>query len=291
MMRLYAQDISNGLENVPVLIENNVSEGAFPKFKYSPENVQGPGCDVDPSEVTLPGCSCHSLSCPLRGCPCTCYGQAYTSEGLLSEQQQDPATGCSHPVFECNVLCMCSDSCQSRLVQHGVRMRLGVFRTKSRGWGVQALEAVPRGRFVCEYAGEVLGFSEALRRQLAQTPAHMNYVIAVQEHGGVNGVCRTFVDPAAVGNVGRFLNHSCRPNLDMVPVRVHSLVPRLALFAARDIEAGEELTFDYSGGHARRPETTAAAEQAAAQRKACLCGAPNCTGFLPLDISVLHGPE
>ncbi|XP_076860936.1 histone-lysine N-methyltransferase SETMAR [Brachyhypopomus gauderio] len=288
MMRLYGGDISNGLEYVPILIETSVSEDDYPKFKYSPENVQGPGCDIDPSEVTLPGCPCRSTSCSPDDCPCLRFGQAYTSEGLLSERRGDLAACYSHPVFECNALCECGDSCWSRSVQHGVQVRLGIFRTESHGWGVRALEAVPRGRFVCEYAGEVLGFSEALRRQLAQTPTQANYIIAVQEHGGESGVCRTFVDPVGIGNVGRFLNHSCQPNLDMVPVRVHSLVPRLALFARRDIEEGEELTFDYSGGQAGRADQSGFANHTAIQRKACLCGSPKCTGFLPLDISILH---
>ncbi|XP_072522292.1 histone-lysine N-methyltransferase SETMAR [Salminus brasiliensis] len=292
MMPSFGRDLSNGLENVPVLIETNTSEDSFPKFQYSPESVQGPGCEVDPSEVTLPGCSCRSQTCLPDSCPCLCFGQAYTSKGRLAEQREDKADqSYSQPVFECNVLCECSESCQSRLVQSGLKVQLGAFRTQDRGWGVLALEQIPRGSFVCEYAGEVIGFQEARQRQLSQTSDDMNYIIAVQEHRGGQEFSRTFVDPAAVGNVGRFLNHSCQPNLVMVPVRVHSLVPRLALFTRRDVEMGEELTFDYSGGHVANTSThglEAQVDTGALQRKECRCGALNCSGFLPLDISVLH---
>ena len=45
----------------------------------------------------------------------------------------------------------------------------------------------------------------------------------------------SFLVPLALGNIGRYLNHSCDPNLVMVPVRTSSAVPHLALFAARDI--------------------------------------------------------
>ncbi|KAI5093678.1 histone-lysine N-methyltransferase SETMAR, partial [Silurus meridionalis] len=277
----YGGDISNGLENVPVCIEKGLCEEGLQKFQYTPENVQGVGCDVDPSEVTLPGCSCRSASCVPSSCPCLRFGLAYT-EGCFLEQREDSGASYSQPVFECNVLCVCGESCQSRVVQSGLQTRLCVFRTENRGWGVVTLEAIRRGRFVCEYAGEVIGFEEARRRQLSQTPEDKNYIIAVQEHGGSQGLGVTFVDPAFMGNVGRFLNHSCHPNLIMMPVRVHSVVPRLALFSSRDIEPGEELTFDYSGGHTEK--RVGAGDL---QRKVCLCAEQNCTGFLPLDISVL----
>ncbi|KAM9444128.1 histone-lysine N-methyltransferase SETMAR [Clarias gariepinus] len=277
-------DISHGLENVPVCIDIDENQETVPRFQYTPENVRGAGCDVDPSEVTLPGCSCRLTSCVPPSCPCLRFGLMYTEEGLL-EQHKESAASYSQPVFECNALCVCSESCQSRVVQNGLQTRLCVIRTENRGWGVVTLEAMKRGSFVCEYAGEVIGFEEARRRQLSQTSEDKNYIISVQEHGGSQRMGVTFVDPVAVGNVGRFLNHSCQPNLTMVPVRVHSVVPRLALFSSRDIEPGEELTFDYSGGHTQRSDAPGAGDL---QRKECVCGAQSCTGFLPLDISVLH---
>lgn len=45
--------------------------------------------------------------------------------------------------------------------------------------------------------------------------------------------------------VGRFVNHSCEPNCEMQKWSVNGLF-RMALFALRDIEAGEELTYDYN---------------------------------------------
>lgn len=54
------------------------------------------------------------------------------------------------------------------------------------------------------------------------------------------------IDARRYGNIARFINHSCAPNL--MPVRVfveHQDLhfPRIAFFANRDIEADEELGY------------------------------------------------
>lgn len=102
-------------------------------------------------------------------------------------------------------------------------------------------------------------------------------------------IMETFVDPTFVGNVGRFLNHSCEPNLLMVPVRIDSMVPKLALFAARDICKEEELSYDYSGRYCnclpvKDQENLQPANKES--KKPCYCGAKLCTGFLPYDGSI-----
>ncbi|GFH19828.1 nuclear protein SET, partial [Haematococcus lacustris] len=58
------------------------------------------------------------------------------------------------------------------------------------------------------------------------------------------------VDAVHLGNVSRFINHSCAPNCEAVyvcqgnsAVRPHSLV---LIRACRDILPGEELTLSYS---------------------------------------------
>lgn len=66
-----------------------------------------------------------------------------------------------------------------------------------------------------------------------------------------------------------YADHSCAPNCETQKWTVNGDT-RIGLFALRDIEAGEELTFNYN--LASDGET----------RKACLCGAPNCSGFIGL---------
>ena len=59
------------------------------------------------------------------------------------------------------------------------------------------------------------------------------------------------VDAAQYGNVAHFVNHSCDPNIAVFNVWIDCLdpdLPRLCVFALRDIIKGEQLTFDYRQG-------------------------------------------
>ncbi|NXU50903.1 SETMR methyltransferase, partial [Turnix velox] len=258
--------------------------------QYSPDNVAGADGDIDPTEITFPGCACLTSSCEVHCCSCLARGENYNNLCLRPAEREEEY---SKPVFECNSMCQCGESCPNRVVQRGLQLRLEVFKTEKKGWGVRTLEPVAKGRFVCEYAGEVLGFDEAKRRIQAQTSKDSNYIIAVREHLHGGGIMETFVDPTSMGNVGRFLNHSCEPNLFMVPVRVDSMVPRLALFAATDISAGEELSYDYSGRFHNSPiphNEQKSLEEDNRLRKPCYCGASSCTSFLPWDSSLFATP-
>eukprot|EP00667_Euglena_gracilis_P034335 EG_transcript_59414 len=98
----------------------------------------------------------------------------------------------------------------------------------------------------------------------------------IEEHYG-GGVHHTIIDAGQHSNVARLLNHSCAPNLLPAVVRVDALqAPYAALFAARPIVAGEELTFRYAGPDARQADCLP-----------CLCGAADCAGFVPYATACL----
>ncbi|XP_012781276.2 histone-lysine N-methyltransferase SETMAR [Ochotona princeps] len=276
-------DIACGLENLPV---SSWPPGARPPpFQYTPDHVGGPGANAEPTEVTFPGCVCTAAPCLPGTCSCLRWDENYNDHLCLTQMGRE--AGCATPVFECNVLCQCRDDCRNRVVQRGLQFPLQVFQTDLKGWGLRTLEFIPKGRFVCEYAGEVLGPSEAHRRIHLQRAHDSNYVIAIREHVSMGQVLETFVDPTYTGNIGRFLNHSCAPNLLMVPVRIDSMVPKLALFAARDILPEEELCYDYSGRFLNLSdgEDKDGLDNGKA-RKPCHCGAASCAGFLPYDGSL-----
>ncbi|KAG2467525.1 SETMR methyltransferase, partial [Polypterus senegalus] len=160
----FKTDVTCGLENLPVFVDTGGASGGdgWRKFKYSPENVSGPGAALDPSEITFPGCDCLSSSCQLDSCLCLQrHGSAYTDDLRLTSSATRQEAGFSKPLFECNIMCKCGDSCKNRVVQRGLAYRFEVFETELKGCGLRTLELIPQGSFVCEYAGEVLSSAEA----------------------------------------------------------------------------------------------------------------------------------
>ena len=232
------------------------------------------------------GCRCDAESCsPTGSCSCISrFGPAFDASGRL--QDIVPHTDLLKPVFECHDDCSCGQSCCNRVVQHGVTAKLQVVSVGHKGVGVRSLQPIARGSFVCEYSGELLSEKSARRRARNTDPAMHNYILAVREFFGVK-LMTTYVDATYAGNVGRFINHSCEPNLFVQPVRVESAVPRVALFALRDIPVYTELAYDYSGGVNTTAKsdcklTSDIGEQTVA-RKPCLCSLSHCRQVLPYD--------
>ncbi|XP_010254997.1 PREDICTED: histone-lysine N-methyltransferase SUVR5-like isoform X1 [Nelumbo nucifera] len=132
------------------------------------------------------------------------------------------------------------------------------------------------GTFVCEYIGEVLADQEANRRGNRFDNEGCSYLYDIDPHindisGLTEGAVPYVIDATILGNVSRFINHCCSPNLVNYLVLVDSMDCRLAhigLYARQDISAGEELGFDYH--YKLLP----------GQGHSCHCGAPNCRGRL-----------
>lgn len=289
---MISEDISNGEELVKVPVVNELSDERPTSFGYTRECIAGPNVDESFKSPFYPGCECRH--CKRDTCPCLHrFGPCYDEEGCLQIFSKQPTVFCQ-PVFECNSCCICPASCTNRVVQKGQQLRLQVFKTKHKGWGLRPLEIIKKFAFVCEYAGELISVHEAKRRTLELTSETGNYLIALREHSYSSGILRTHVDARFHGNASRFINHSCNPNLVMVPVRVDSMVPRLALFAATNIDAGEELSFDYSGQFTIWSTGEPCVEYdgievlrgLGKEPKKCSCGSQNCSGFLPFDSSL-----
>ncbi|KAG9134695.1 hypothetical protein Leryth_001010 [Lithospermum erythrorhizon] len=180
---------------------------------------------------------------------------------------------------ECGPSCLCGLECGNRVTQRGVRVKLKVVRDEKKGWSLYGDEFIGRCSFVCEYAGELLTTREARRRQeiydeLASKRKLSPALLVVKEHLSSGNVCmRINIDATRIGNIARFINHSCDGgNLSPVIVRSSgALLPRVCFFASRDIQENEELTFSY--GEARLKENGLK----------CFCGSSSCYGILPSE--------
>ena len=45
------------------------------------------------------------------------------------------------------------------------RVHMELYKTQLTGWGVRALQEIPKGTFVCEYVGEIITDKEADQRE------------------------------------------------------------------------------------------------------------------------------
>ncbi|MEE6504984.1 hypothetical protein FKM82_005399 [Ascaphus truei] len=209
--KLVNRDISRGYERVPIQCVNAEDFEPCPSnYKYVSQNCVTSPLNVDRNITHL-------------------------QDGRLL-----PEFNMVEPplIFECNHACSCWRTCRNRVVQNGVKVRLQLYRTKSMGWGVRSLQDIPVGTFVCEYMGELISDSEADVRE------DDTYLFDLDNKDG-EVYC---IDARFYGNISRFINHLCEPNL--LPVRVFMShqdlrFPRIGFFSSRTIQAGEEIGFEY----------------------------------------------
>ncbi|XP_051492414.1 histone-lysine N-methyltransferase EHMT1 isoform X8 [Apus apus] len=231
------RDIARGYERIPIPCINSVDNEPCPSnYKYVSQNCVTSPMDIDRNITHLQYCVCID-DCSSSNCMCgqlsmRCW---YDKDGRLL-----PEFNMAEPplIFECNHACSCWRTCRNRVVQNGLRTRLQLYRTQKMGWGVRTMQDIPLGTFVCEYVGELISDSEADVRE------DDSYLFDLDNKEG-EAYC---IDARFYGNISRFINHLCEPNL--IPVRVFMShqdlrFPRIAFFSTRHIEAGEEIGFDY----------------------------------------------
>jgi SET domain-containing protein len=144
----------------------------------------------------------------------------------------------------------------------GASRRIQVRRSGVHGKGVFALAPIAEGERIIEYVGEIITWKQAQRRHPhnPKDPNHTFY-FHVDE--------KRVIDAACGGNASRWINHSCDPNCEAVEQD-----GRVFIKALRDIEPGEELSYDYGLIIDERYTPKLKAEYP------CWCGAKLCRGTL-----------
>lgn len=235
--KVLSRDISRGYEAIPITCVNGVDSEPCPEnFKYIPDSCVTSPMNIDKDITHLQHCLCKD-DCSSNNCMCgqlslRCW---YDKEGRLPLEfcQKEPPV-----LFECNHACFCWKTCRNRVVQNGLRVRLQLYKTQKMGWGVRALQDIPQGSFICEYVGEIITDAEADNRE------NDSFLFTLDNKVG-DAHC---IDARLFGNIGRFINHLCDPNL--LAVRVFTMhqdlrFPRIAFFSRKPILAGEQIGFDY----------------------------------------------
>ncbi|CAH4032426.1 unnamed protein product [Pieris brassicae] len=155
------KDLANGKENVPVPCVN-FYDGSLPEFcAYSTERTPTAGVPLNLDPEFLCGCDCED-DCEDKT-KCACW--KLTLEGAKTIGIEGEDVGYDYKrlpeplrtgIYECNSRCKCKSTCLNRVVQHPLQLKLQVFKTPNRGWGIRALNDVPKGCFICIYVGNLL---------------------------------------------------------------------------------------------------------------------------------------
>jgi uncharacterized protein len=119
------------------------------------------------------------------------------------------------------------------------------------GRGGFAARFIPAETPVIEYLGQTITKAESLLRCEANNP----YIFNLDDEFDLDG--------DVAWNPAKFINHSCDPNCE-----AEFFGDQIWIMARRDIQPGEEITFNYSYDLENYKEHI------------CRCGAANCVGYM-----------
>ncbi|CAN9498317.1 unnamed protein product [Ophioblennius macclurei] len=360
--RIPEQDLSRGAEPTPVELCVGTAGVRPPDFRYRKERWPH-GCFLSRGPALFDACCDCTDGCS-DAQRCACVAMTTGGHHYRHHRLQEPVPS---GLYECGPWCGCVRArCMNRLVQRGITIRLQVFETNDRGWGVRCRDDLDAGTFVCIFAGVILRqlppppellppkltradlpsddevevvtewlappilegrgnqldtppptspplHVPVIKRQgdATNTPQDQDQVQAVlvgspketprvaegsppaldkrvtmtkavtgtkslKEAMKVEDIC--YIDSSREGNVSRFINHSCQPNLFIQNVFTDShdaAFPVIAFFTSRAVPAGSELTWNYNTGSHMVPMAT--------QDVTCLCGSECCHGQFTIE--------
>jgi SET domain-containing protein len=137
-----------------------------------------------------------------------------------------------------------------------------VRHSKVHGLGVFAVRPIAKRTRIIEYVGDRISHREADQRYDDHEENDNHTFLFSVDRGLV-------IDAGVNGNEARFINHSCGPNCESVIEH-----RRVYIEALRDIEPGEELSYDYQIGRERGDPPNVD------EIYACRCGSPDCRGTM-----------
>ncbi|KAK7082459.1 hypothetical protein SK128_008527 [Halocaridina rubra] len=370
------QDMSKGEENVKISCVNALDDDPPIPLNYCNVRLPTEHVPLNLDQDFLVCCDCTDSCQDSKKCAC----RQLTIQGTrILNQVERPNAGYQYRrlyeqvqsgIYECNSRCMCAENrCSNRVVQFPLRLKLQLFKTARRGWGVRTLCDIPRGGFICVYVGKILsenvaneegkmiggddyyaeldyievmesmkeGYEEDVvspeeeklnllskssegkrtssgvysdesdsrseKQSKEKSGSFENYDDEKEEEGVKQRQRQTLLlsqileqlpspnntksvrdffgndesvyimDAKHTGNIGRYLNHSCEPNVFVqnVFVDTHDLrFPWVSFFAIYNIAAGKELTWDYNYE----------ADSVPGKIKYCYCAARKCRGRL-----------
>ena len=165
------KDLSYGVEAVPVPCVNTV-DNSYPEYvEYSTSRLPQKGVIINTDQEFLTGCDCVD-DCGDKE-KCQCWQLTIQNTKCDKNNEVDPDVGYEFKrlhdmvltgIYECNSLCKCSKTCFNRVVQNPLKLKLQVFKTARRGWGIRALNDIPGGTYILSYVGKMYSSVEGNRQ-------------------------------------------------------------------------------------------------------------------------------
>uniref|UniRef100_A0A8D8RTQ3 Histone-lysine N-methyltransferase Su(Var)3-9 n=1 Tax=Cacopsylla melanoneura TaxID=428564 RepID=A0A8D8RTQ3_9HEMI len=152
-------NVTTGNAVAPIYVINNVDLEVVPaNFTHTNHNIPTEGVVV--TEEPIIWCECPD------NCKDSSYCCGELNDSIIAyDKQKRLKIGQGTPIYECNKNCKCNSTCRNRVIQLGTQVKLAIYKTYNGcGWGVQTLEAIPKGTYVTEYVGEILTYQAASQR-------------------------------------------------------------------------------------------------------------------------------
>jgi len=130
------------------------------------------------------------------------------------------------------------------------------------GLGVFAVAPIRKGTRILEYLGDRVSHEAADKRYEDHDESDNHTFLFIVDK-------KTVIDAGVGGNDARFINHQCEGNCESVIEN-----RRVFIDAARDIEPGQELGYDYEIGREKDDPPNVD------EIYACRCGSPRCRGTM-----------
>ncbi|CAN8287768.1 unnamed protein product [Cochlearia groenlandica] len=280
-------DISEGRERLPISAINEIDDEKPPMFTYMVKMIYPNWCKPIPHKT----CGCTTRCTETRNCLCVAK-----NGGEIPYNYSGAIVSAKPLIYECGPLCKCPASCYLKVTQRGIKFQLEIFKTESRGWGVRSLNSIPSGSFICEYVGELLDDKEAEQRTgsdeylfdignkydttLSEGMSKLMPETRIDEEEDHEEETSSgfTIDAAKKGNIGRFINHSCSPNLyaqNVLYDHEDARIPHVMFFAMDNIPPLQELCYHYNYMLDQVRDSNGNIK-----KKNCYCGSSECTGRL-----------
>lgn len=196
---LVDDDISGGLERLPVVAVNDVDDALPPctkpsktlalkaaklasgipaapqlseealrqrdrewqaSLRYTARLEYAP--NVAPPPMLAVGCACTKGCTDDRTCACAKLNPSGQLPYVVDRNGRARLNYGYRVIHECGPACACPPSCPNRVTQQGLKFRLEVFRTPDgRGWGVRSWDTIPAGAYIASFLGTVITDEDA----------------------------------------------------------------------------------------------------------------------------------